>query len=196
MRIYTRTGDAGETGLIGGARVCKDHDRIECVGAIDEVNACIGVCRALAPDSSLDPALERLQHELFDLGAEIADPKEKLCNQGALDQRHISALERSIDAMTRELEPLRNFVLPGGAALAAQLHLARTVCRRAERRLLRLHHDEPLRADVITYVNRLSDWLFVAARYANAQEGVPDVEWHVATIAEPDLDAIEEQSPC
>lgn len=177
MRIYTRTGDTGQTGLLGGARVDKDDLRIEAVGAIDELNAALGVCRAVDPGFSLDEILQEIQHRLFDLGAEIAAPPGSGWESASVGPRDTARLEESIDAQTEALEPLSEFILPGGTLLAAQLHLARTICRRAERVLVALSHREELRIETLGYLNRLSDWLFVAARTANNEAGHPDVKW-------------------
>lgn len=176
MRIYTRSGDRGDTGLVGGDRVGKEHVRIEAVGAIDEFNASIGIAR-LHPEPALDTWLDTLQNRLFDLGAEVATPTESRFYRQSIREEHVAALEESIDAMTAELEPLRNFVLPGGSALAAHLHFCRTLCRRAERAVLRLHRKEPISDVTLRYLNRLSDWLFTAARFANHRAGVAETVW-------------------
>jgi cob(I)alamin adenosyltransferase len=170
VKIYTRTGDRGETSLFGGARVPKDDPRIEAYGTVDELNSFIGAARASWPSSPLDALLARIQYDLFDIGARLAAPGSDRF-RGA-DAARIPELEQSIDAMESELPPLRNFILPGGCAAAAQLHVARTVCRRAERLVVALG-EEPS----VIYLNRLSDWLFVAARYANLKFGVDDVVW-------------------
>ena len=173
MKIYTRTGDAGETSLFGGARVSKDDQRIEAYGTVDELSSFIGIARASWPNGALDGELARVQNDLFDIGALLAAPGSDRF-RGA-DPARIEQLERAIDAMERELTPLTNFILPGGSIAAAQLHAARTVCRRAERRVISLHDDSATGA--IVYLNRLSDYLFVAARLANAKHGVSDVTW-------------------
>lgn len=178
MRIYTRTGDAGETGLIGGDRVPKQSARIEALGDVDELNACIGVSRLHALDSKLAEPLAKIQNWLFELGAEVATPPASRFINETIGSEHIEFLESSIDAQTGKLPELHNFVLPGGAPLAAHLHLARTVCRRAERSILKLAESSPVRRDVLKFINRLSDWLFVAARTANAASGVEDVCWN------------------
>jgi cob(I)alamin adenosyltransferase len=173
-RLYTRTGDGGQTGLASGARVDKTSVRIEALGAVDETNACIGMARAALTDApALDQLLDRLQHRLFDLGADLATP-------GAaprIGPDQARALEADIDALEDQLEPLRAFILPGGSAAAAALHLARTVCRRAERDVIRLAQTpgEPDAADARIFLNRLSDLLFAAARMANLDRG--DVLW-------------------
>jgi len=173
MKIYTRTGDAGETSLFGGVRVSKDDRRIEAYGTIDELSSCIGVARAAWASSPIDAELARVQNDLFDIGAQLAAPNSDRF-RGA-DPARIEQMEHAIDAMERELEPLSNFVLPGGSAPASHLHVARTVCRRAERRVISLRDDTV--NTTIVYLNRLSDYLFVAARYANVKHGVPDVPW-------------------
>jgi cob(I)alamin adenosyltransferase len=141
MRIYTRTGDTGETGLIGGQRVPKDDPRVEAYGTVDELNAVLGVARGYLRDQhELDALLERIQNELFDIGAELASPPERAAQFQTIEERHIRAMEEAIDRFEEELPPLRQFILPGGTQAAAYLHLARTVCRRAERQVVRLSH--------------------------------------------------------
>jgi cob(I)alamin adenosyltransferase len=171
VKIYTRTGDAGETSLFGGARVRKDDARIESYGTIDELNSFLGVARATWPDSPLDPQLHAVQSDLFDLGAHLAAPDTGRFAGPA--PARIAALEQSIDAMESELAPLKTFVLPGGSLAAANLHVARTVCRRAERLVVTLGGEEA----AVMYLNRLSDYLFVAARFANLRHGIDDVPW-------------------
>ena len=171
MKIYTRTGDHGETSLFGGARVPKHDPRIEAYGTIDELNSQLGVARASWPASPLDDLFARIQSDLFDIGAHLAAPGSTRF-PGA-DPARVAELEQSIDAMESELPPLRNFILPAGCAAAAQLHVARTVCRRAERLVAALQDEAS-----IVYLNRLSDFLFVAARYANLKHGVADVTWN------------------
>jgi cob(I)alamin adenosyltransferase len=171
VKIYTRTGDAGETSLFGGARVRKDDARIESYGTIDELNSFLGVARATWPESPLDAQLHAIQSDLFDLGAHLAAPDTTRFAGPAPAQ--IAALEQSIDAMESELAPLKTFVLPGGSLAAASLHVARTVCRRAERLVVTLGGEEA----AVMYLNRLSDYLFVAARFANLRHGIDDVPW-------------------
>ncbi len=181
-KIYTRTGDDGTTGLGGGERRKKYDLRIAAYGTIDEVNAAIGIARLhTAGDSALDTALSRIQNDLFDVGADICTPGKGRGPDGArltVTGNQVTWLETEIDRLNAELEPLRSFVLPGGSAAAAFLHLARTVCRRAERLIaeLRDKRGEDVGADVLKYVNRLSDYLFVASRYANGK-GARDVLW-------------------
>lgn len=181
-RIYTRTGDTGETALGNGARVSKAHLRIHAYGTVDETNAVVGLVRLhTAGMARLDSMLARIQNELFDLGADLCVPDTgRDSGHGPLrilPSQH-ERLEAEIDELNAELSPLRSFVLPGGHPAAAHLHLARTVCRRAERLIVELaaHPDEPVNASAIAYINRLSDFFFVASRWANAQ-AAGDVLW-------------------
>jgi len=179
MKIYTKTGDAGQTGLFGGPRVTKDHARIEAFGTVDELNSHLGLVRTLPGADGFDPLLRRIQCELFDLGAQLATP-------GAVEERittgHVEFLEREIDRHEAALEPLTCFILPTGTPLAATMHVARTVCRRAERRVVTLagRLETTIPANAIEYLNRLGDLLFVLARVANRQDGVADDPWHPA----------------
>jgi cob(I)alamin adenosyltransferase len=181
-KIYTRTGDAGETALFAGGRVRKDDLRIEAIGTIDEVNAAVGVVRmelargGTAP-AGLDDLLAPVQHRLFDLGAELATPQPEKGHTDLLRDSHVALLEAEIDRYDAGLEPLKAFILPGGCPAAAQLHLARCVCRRAERRLVELAAAQPVRPQVLGFINRLSDLLFVLARAANQANRVADVKW-------------------
>jgi cob(I)alamin adenosyltransferase len=175
MKIYTKTGDLGETSLFGGARVRKDDARIEAYGTVDELNSVIGVARAAWPSSSVDAQLYAIQSDLFDIGAHLASPGSS--RFAGPDAARITALEQSIDAMESDLAPLKTFILPGGSLAAAHLHVARTVCRRAERLVVTLHDEDVATTASITYLNRLSDFLFVTARFANHVHGVPDVPW-------------------
>lgn len=179
-RIYTRTGDAGDTALGDGTRVPKSSPRVEAYGTVDELNATVGLCR-LHATGQMDLALARIQNDLFDLGADLCRPP----REGEETAEHpplrmaaaqVARLETEIDAMNARLAPLRSFVLPGGNALAAHLHLARTVARRAERLAVDLAAREAVNAEAIRYLNRLSDWFFVAARIANS-DGRDDVLW-------------------
>jgi cob(I)alamin adenosyltransferase len=181
-KIYTRGGDAGATSLIGGTRRRKDDLRVEAYGAIDETNAAVGVARlAIAPqDKNLDAMLERIQNELFDLGAELATPTKPDDEPGAklsIVKSQIERIEREIDELNAPLAPLKSFVLPGGVPAAAHLHLARTIARRAERVMVALANspEEFVEPTALAYVNRLSDFLFVASRYVNREQG--DVLW-------------------
>jgi cob(I)alamin adenosyltransferase len=176
-RIYTRTGDKGQTSLGSGARVPKHDLRVEAYGTVDEANATVGLAR-LHADAQADAVLARIQHDLFDLGADLCTPAaadEQPGSRLRIVQAQVDRLEAEIDAMNAELVPLDSFVLPGGAALAAHLHLARTVVRRAERLIVALAEAEPVNPVGVAYANRLSDHLFVMARHANRQSG--DVLW-------------------
>lgn len=175
MKIYTRTGDSGDTSLFGGTRVPKNDARIEAYGTVDELNSFLGLARAAAPPREVDEELQRVQSDLFEIGAHLAATDGN--RFPGVDVTRIEALERAIDTMERELEPLTSFVLPGGAPSAAHLHVARTVCRRAERCVVTLHHQSAIAPSTITYLNRLSDYLFVAARFANLRAGAGDVPW-------------------
>jgi cob(I)alamin adenosyltransferase len=175
VKIYTRTGDSGETSLFGGGRVAKDDTRIEAYGTIDELNSFLGVARASWPSSPIDPQLQRVQSDLFDIGAFLASPGSDRFRSVAASR--IVQLEHAIDAMESELTALTVFIVPGGSVAAAHLHVARTVCRRAERRVIALNDPAPEMQTTIAYLNRLSDYLFVAARLANAKHGVNDVPW-------------------
>jgi cob(I)alamin adenosyltransferase len=181
MKIYTKTGDAGETGLLGGGRVPKNHPRVEAYGDVDELNAVIGMARSVELMPRIDEVLVPIQRDLFGLGALLATPNhEKMRQQlgkARLDEARIAQLERAIDDGESELEPLRAFILPGGTPKAAALHVARTVCRRAERRVIALGHDVEIPPIVIQYLNRLSDLLFVLARVANRRAGAAEVTW-------------------
>lgn len=178
MKIYTKKGDTGETGLFGGGRVAKDDLRIRTYGTVDELNAVLGCVLAQSEmDEDLRSRLSRLQAELFQLGAELATPRGKRLPASVLSSADVEKMEREIDAMEAKLAPLRSFILPGGTSASALLHLARTVSRRAERELVSLHRQEPLRLEVLAYLNRLSDYLFVCARYANHLGKVADTPW-------------------
>jgi cob(I)alamin adenosyltransferase len=181
LKIYTKTGDGGTTGLFGGGRVSKDDPRVDAYGDVDELNAAIGLARAIELMPRIDDVLASVQRDLFSIGALLATPDlEKMHQQ--LDKAHIddarlSELEQAIDACDAELEPLRAFILPGGTPKSAALHVARTVCRRAERRVIHLRREVELPATVIVYLNRLSDLLFVLARVANRRAGAGEVTW-------------------
>jgi cob(I)alamin adenosyltransferase len=176
LKIYTRTGDAGETGLFGGQRVAKDALRVHAYGTVDECNAVVGLARAAGLDAELDILLAQVQNQLFVVGSDLATPGDS-AHIPRVGEAEAGFLEQAIDSLEASLEPLRQFILPGGTAAAAQLHLARTVCRRAERWAVSLAHEEPISPHVLTYLNRLSDFLFVAARAANARASTPDVPW-------------------
>lgn len=187
MKIYTKTGDKGETGLFGGGRVRKDHPRIAAYGTVDELNAVVGWIRSLASTAvipEISPFLEKVQNDLFDIGAVLATPDaSKLQGMSSrfIGDQDTAALETAIDRMEACLKPLKTFILPGGSELASRCHIARTVCRRAEREIVSLDVDDAggsgIDPKIIIYVNRLSDYFFVLARWANAQEDIPDVEW-------------------
>ena len=179
MKIYTKSGDDGTTGLLGAGRVLKFDPRIESYGTIDELNAVLGVARAAGLDSDADSAVARLQDDLFAVGAALADPNPAGKFHNAVTTDHGDRLEAEIDAIEGELPPLTQFILPGGTAAAAQLHLARTICRRAERLVVRLDHkpDGLVPPNLIVYLNRLSDLLFVLARVVNHRAGVADIPW-------------------
>lgn len=177
MKIYTRSGDDGTTGLYGGDRIEKTSERIVAIGEVDELNAVLGVARTHAEGSPLDGRLASLQSLLFDLGSELASPPGGKFVVEAVQPHHVSALEAEIDEMMERLPPLKNFILPGGSSLAASLHLARAVCRRAERTVLCLDAQDSVRRESKELLNRLSDWLFAAARSANAERGIEDVPW-------------------
>ena len=174
-KIYTRTGDGGSAGLVDGSRVSKSSPRMTAIGEVDEANAAIGVAIAALDEGEDADRLRRIQNELFDLGADIATPGEV---DGALRivSTQVERLERDIDAMNAALDPLTSFILPSGSAAVSALHLARTVARRAERMAVALHEREPLNPQLLAYLNRLSDHLFVAARFVAAREG-GDVLW-------------------
>lgn len=174
MKIYTRTGDDGTTGLVGGSRIHKTDPLVDAIGTVDELNAVLGHCVTGLPEPDLVAILTHAQSVLFEIGAEIATPPASKFDNATVGEAEVEALEVSIDELTVHLEPLRQFVLPGGSEHAARLHVARAVCRRAERSVLAL---ESPRALVCMFLNRLSDWLFVAARTANARSNVEDVKW-------------------
>lgn len=178
MKIYTKTGDRGETSLYGGKRVAKDSLRIEAYGTVDELNSLLGVCRAFTMAQEVDTLLEELQHDLFTLGADLATPFDTQSSSVRRIQPDDSArLEKHIDSIESSLEPLKNFILPAGNKPASLLHYARTVCRRAERFVVRLSRQEKINEFSIIYLNRLSDLLFVMARWANSLSGTTETKW-------------------
>ncbi len=185
-RIYTRAGDAGDTRLVGGQKIAKSHLRIECYGTVDELNSFIGVARVTAEElvgdcprlAGLAKTLKRVQHELFNLGSILATlPQDVHPKQPRVTDAEIAQLEREIDQANAELQPLRSFVLPGGSRLDAELHVCRTVCRRAERHLVRLAAEEDVPSETLRYLNRLSDALFVWSRWANHVLGKQETLW-------------------
>ena len=179
MKIYTKTGDAGQTSLFGKIRVSKADPRVDAYGDVDELNTCLGVVRAHGVDADLAASLEAIQRDLFALGARLADPSSKIADRvskAAITNAEVERLEQLIDRLETELPPLRKFILPGGSLAGAMLHLARTVCRRAERRVIALGASavEPI---LVVYLNRLSDLLFVMARAVNQRAATPEAEW-------------------
>lgn len=181
MKIYTRTGDSGETGLFGGGRVSKHHLRVAAYGDVDELNSTLGVVRATEPVGFHNGLLEAVQRDLFAIGGHLATPDpdkvQKALEKAALSEAQVTAFEVAIDRMDTVLPPLRAFVLPAGTPKAASLHLARTTCRRAERSVVALAHAESVPELFLVYLNRLSDLLFTLARAANAEAGQGDVTW-------------------
>ena len=183
MKIYTKTGDAGDTGLFGGGRVSKSHPRVEAYGEVDELNATIGLARSIEIMPRIDEVLAPIQRDLFAIGALLATPDRDKMRQhlekARVDEERVAELEHAIDDGDRELEPLKSFILPGGTPKAAALHVARTVCRRAERRVVELQelHETEVPPLVVIYLNRLSDLLFTLARLANRRAGAGEVTW-------------------
>jgi cob(I)alamin adenosyltransferase len=178
VKIYTRTGDAGETSLFDGTRVAKSDARVDAYGEVDELNAWLGVVRAARVDADLDAELDRLQRDLFAVGAQLGDPNDKIASRVTkvtLDDADVTRLEDLIDRLEAELPPLRHFILAGGSTAGATLHVARSVCRRAERRIVALQ--PPVDPALVKYVNRLSDLLFVMARCVNHRADLPEVKW-------------------
>lgn len=179
MKIYTRTGDSGSTGLFGGPRVSKDDVRIEAYGTVDELNAALGIARTSGVSSLIDQQLMQVQHELFAMGAELATPNPEGHGMRVLGQRQIQRLEQWIDGHEESLSPLKSFILPAGNPSACYLHLARAICRRAERRLVTLARQsrDAVSEDLSIYLNRLSDLLFVLSRVVNHESGTDEVVW-------------------
>ena len=179
MKIYTKTGDGGETGLFDGSRVPKSDPRVDAYGEVDELNALIGLVRAAGVDQQIAGILEQLQRDLFALGARLADPQHRIAERvrkAALGEEDVRRIEGWIDQCESELPPLRRFILAGGTPAGAALHLARTVCRRAERRIVGLGPDA-VSPETLAFVNRISDLLFVLARAVNVRAGVGETEW-------------------
>jgi len=178
MKIYTRTGDKGETSLHGGRRVPKDDLRIDAYGHVDELNSWIGLVRSHNPERTIDSVLASIQNDLFVLGADLATPLDiKKAGVTRIEPHHIQKLEQEIDSIEEKLEPLASFILPGGSTLASHLHIARTICRRAECRVVRLSKDVSLGPHPLVYLNRLSDLLFVLSRFANRLTSMPETRW-------------------
>jgi cob(I)alamin adenosyltransferase len=179
MKIYTKTGDAGETGLFGGARVSKASLRVASYGEVDELNSTVGWARVAVSEGTLDELLNQIQNDLFEVGAELGSTTERKQKSAMpmIDEAQVEALERAIDKYEEGPPPLTSFVLPGGSESASRFHIARCVCRRAERSLVELGAQEAIRGELFRYVNRLSDLLFVLARYGNHAAGVEDIPW-------------------
>lgn len=179
MKIYTKTGDSGETSLFDNSRVSKADPRVDAYGEVDEVNACLGAALAAGVDADITAVLTAIQKDLFAVGARLADPSSRIADRvtkAAVTAQQTDMLEATIDRLESELPPLRRFILPGGSPAGSLLHLARTVCRRAERRVVGLGTDA-IEPGVVIYLNRLSDLLFVMARAVNHRAGVPEIEW-------------------
>lgn len=178
MKIYTKTGDDGTTSLFSGGRVLKTNLRVESYGTIDELNSVLGVVRASQPSSRTDGLLGQVQRQLFNLGADLATPLDAKADWVVrMDAETVAWVESQIDALTVDLPPLKNFILPGGSLAAAHIHVARTICRRAERVVVDLQTQERVGEQVIHYLNRLSDFLFTLARWENLQQGIPEDTW-------------------
>jgi cob(I)alamin adenosyltransferase len=177
MKIYTKTGDKGDTSLFGGKRVPKSSLRIETFGTIDELNAQIGMVRSLDLHADIEPILGKLQNQLFIIGADLATPLDGSKDVERIQQRHIEYLEKTIDTIDAKLEPLKCFILPGGTQASSQLHAARSICRRAERHADALNRTEAIGPYALIYLNRLSDLLFVLARYDNRLSGIDEIKW-------------------
>jgi cob(I)alamin adenosyltransferase len=179
MKIYTKTGDAGDTSLFGGERVPKSSLRIDVYGTVDELNAQLGVVRALKPPAEVDDLLEQIQNKLFVLGADLAAPFDQAPrNMRRIQQIDIQIFEETIDRLDVQVEPLKSFILPGGSLVSAQLHVARAVCRRAERLVDALERKEEIGKFPLVFLNRLSDLLFVVARYVNKLSGIEEAKWN------------------
>ena len=186
MKIYTKTGDSGETGLFGGTRISKDSLRIDAIGTIDELNACIGTARSQIRDAEIDNLLHRIQNELFNIGADLAtlDTHAK-SDKLRISPEFVGTLEKDIDRLENQLAPLTNFILPGGSVAGSTLHLARTVCRRSERSVVTLTDSESINPAILPYLNRLSDFLFVLARFVNSHQGQPEPLWESPLTPDP-----------
>lgn len=179
MKIYTKTGDQGETGLFGAGRVSKDSPRIQAYGSVDELNALLGVVQSLTDLEEVQEDLKKIQNDLFDVGSVLATPDPKQLEKigSFVGSEDMIFLEKKIDFLEKDLSPLKNFILPGGDEVAAQLHVARTVCRRAERDIVHLNTLEKIDSQIVVYMNRLSDFLFVLARWVNFKKGVVEPLW-------------------
>jgi cob(I)alamin adenosyltransferase len=177
-KIVTRTGDDGTTGLAGGGRISKDSARIWAIGTVDELSSAIGLARALRADPDVDVRLREIQNDLFNLGAELATPADKFKKgMPQIEKSHVAGLEELVQELSKELGPLKEFILPGGSPTGAQLHVARTICRRAERFCVRMRKEEKIGELVVPYLNRLSDALFMLARWSNQKSGVKETYW-------------------
>ncbi len=176
-KIYTKTGDDGTTGLFGGARLAKDHNRIEAYGTVDELNSVIGWLIAVIPDQKIDALLQNIQSRLFTIGSNLASQPGKDMITPDLEDEDIALLESSIDKMQESLPPLTHFIMPGGSQSVSAAHLARTVCRRAERRCVTLSNESSVEPKIILYLNRLSDFFFVLARWLADREGITEIKW-------------------
>ncbi len=182
MKIYTKTGDKGDTGLFGGDRVSKSSERIEAYGTLDELNSFTGMAVAEAKDKEVKKLLEKIQNELFTVGSDLATPdieKNKKLNIVRVPEKFCTDAEKAIDYFEEKLEPLKNFILPGGSKSSALLHVCRSVCRRAERRVVKLKKSEKIGENIIIYLNRLADLFFVLARYENKAVGLSDTKWNI-----------------
>ncbi|WP_026166595.1 cob(I)yrinic acid a,c-diamide adenosyltransferase [Gracilimonas tropica] len=177
MKIYTKKGDSGNTSLFGGQRVSKSSKRIDAYGTVDELNSILGMATSFGLSKKGSELLETVQQQLFVLGADLATPASKEVRIERIGHKEVEFLEQAIDEMEEELEPLKNFILPGGAQTGATLHFARTVCRRAERITVECRHEEEISEVAIMYINRLSDFLFVLARFENKQAGTKETTW-------------------
>lgn len=178
MKIYTKTGDDGSTALFDGSRTLKCDDRVDLYGEVDELNAAIGLALSVCQNEFLKTHLTQVQKDLFSLGSKLANPKDKTQKEKAdFDDNKITVLEKGIDKMDAELPAMTSFILPGGTTLAAHLHLCRCICRRVERKMVFFGQKESLKDLYIQYINRLSDFLFVCARYANLKAGIDDIPW-------------------
>lgn len=180
MKIYTKTGDEGKTSLLGGKRVSKDDLRIEAYGTVDELNSIVGICRTLSPPKKIDQLLHSIQNQLFALGADLATPLSQKLKQEIprICEADITFLEKSIDDLETANKPLHAFILPEGSHLGAQLHFARTVCRRAERLVVKLSRKEKIGKHIVVYLNRLSDFLFALARWMNKNQDIAEIKWN------------------
>lgn len=177
MKIYTKRGDKGETGLVGRQRVSKASRRIEAYGTVDELNSILGIVRSMKPAKEIDEIVETLQADLFTLGADLATPLGTSSTVPRIQPTDVQRLEKHINEIDAKLQPLKHFILPGGTGVAAMLHFARTVCRRAERCVVKLSKKEEIGEQPVVYLNRLGDLLFVLARYANHLEGQKEKQW-------------------